>query len=160
MNKITIHEKEFDLLGSVIKKGAVLDFTATNKDNELVSLTHYKGTKVISVFPDINTSVCDKQTQLILKLSAEHKDVQFISITSDPVEVIAKWCASNGLANVDILSDTEGSFGKATNLLITEINKLARGFIVLNNENKIIKISINGEVAEMPDFTTIDEYLK
>ena len=160
MNKIKIHNKEYALLGDVIKSGSTLDFVATNKENKLVSIDTYKGKKVISVFPDINTSVCDEQTQTILAMASNNPDVQFISLTSDPVDVIAEWCASKGVENIDILSDTEGSFGKATNLLITEINKLTRAFIVLDDENKITAISVSEEVAENPDYSIISEYTK
>ena len=118
-----------------------------------------KNLKVISVFPDINTRVCDAQTQAIAKMANEHKAVNFISVTTDPVDVINEWCAAKELKNVDIWSDSFGEFGDKTNTLIPKIKKLARGFIILNKENVIVDMSFKKELSDDPDYELLNKYL-
>lgn len=159
MNKVLIKGQEFNLSGEIIKVGDVLDFKAVNRENEDVQLSDVKGTKVISVFPDINTRVCDMQTVRIAQIAQKAAHIHFISISLDSVEVINSWCAANGL-NVDIWSDAKyKDFAKNTNTLIPSINKLARGFIILDKENKIVAIDFVEELTHMPDFDLIEKHI-
>lgn len=161
MNKVKIKGKVFNLKGDIIKKGAKLNFKAINRQNQEISLLDVQGMKIISVFPDINTSVCDKQTVEIAKLAKQFSELKFISITQDDVATINKWCAGHGLENVDIWSDKKyNEFGNKTNTLIVDIDKLARGFLILNGENEIIDLAFNEEVAQMPNFDLVKKYLK
>ncbi|MCK5946077.1 MAG: redoxin family protein [Mycoplasmataceae bacterium] len=160
MNKITIKKIPFKLKGDIIEKGNTLSFKAINRENKEVSIDTIKGIKVISVFPDINTSVCDEQTRKIGQLASKHKDVKFISVTTDDVETVNKWCLANDIDNVDIWTDSKyGEFGNVTNMLITKIKKLARGFIILDENNKIIDVSAKVELAVAPDYTSVEKLL-
>jgi len=63
MNKVTIKKVPFKLNGDIIGKGEVLDFKALDRNNKEVSFSDIKGKVIMSTFPDINTRVCDAQTQ-------------------------------------------------------------------------------------------------
>lgn len=159
MNKLLIKGQEYKLAGDIINKGMILDFKAVNRENQDVRLADIKGIKVISVFPDINTRVCDMQTLKIAQLSQQAKHINFISISMDAVEVINTWCVAKG-QNVDIWSDLKyKEFASKTNALIPALNKLARGFIVLNEQNEIIDIDFVKELSEMPNFELLNKYL-
>lgn len=159
MNKLLIKGQEFKLAGDIINKGMILDFKAVDRENKDVSIAEVKGIKVISVFPDINTRVCDMQTLKIAQLSQQAKHINFISISLDSVDVINTWCVAKG-QNVDIWSDLKyKDFANKTNTLIPAINKLARGFIVLDDANKIIDIDFVNELSEMPNFELLNKYI-
>lgn len=161
MNKITIKGKSFDLIGSIIEIGNTLNFKAQNLAAKDVDITSLKGLKIISSFPDINTSICDQQTRDILDLAKKYPHLNFISITTDEIDTINKWCGANGFENVQIWSDHKyKDFGHKTNTLIKEIDKLARGFLVLDQTNKIIASSYETEIAKMPNFDILQKYLK
>lgn len=159
MNKVTIKTNEFNLKGDLIKVGERLSFKAKNRENKDVNIDDVEGLKILSIFPDINTRVCDLQTHRISQLASEAPHIHFISVTKDPVEITNEWCARN-LINIDIWSDAEyGEFGDKTNALIPAINKLARGFIVLDKDNVIINMHFVEEVSSMPNFELIEKYI-
>lgn len=159
MNKVKIKFISFKLKGELIKENSTLTFSAINKNGELVSSSDYKGVKIISVYPDINTKVCDLQTQEISKLAFKYPTIQFISISTDDVDKIKEWCAAKGISNIDIWSDlTSGEFGNKTNAYIPKIKKLARGFLIMNDDF-VEKVSFKEDMTEMPDFEMLESYL-
>lgn len=159
MNKVSIKGIKFKLIGDIVEKGTKLSFKALNRENKVVNISEITGTKIISVFPDINTRICDMQTVKISQLAAKAPHINFISVSMDSVETINLWCA-NKLVNIDIWSDAEyKEFGKSTNTFISMIKKLARGFIVLNDRNEIIDIDFVKELSDMPNFDLIEKYI-
>lgn len=161
MDKVTIKKVPFKLNGSIIKKGQTLSFKGVNRKNKEIKIEDVKGIKIISIFPDINTRICDAQTQTIARYASQHPEVHFISITMDDVDTINEWCLAKDAGNVDVWSDKKyKDFGTKTNTIIVKLNKLARGFIILDKENKIIDLSINKEIAKDPNYELVEKYLK
>ena len=161
MNKVTIKKIPFKLSGETIEKNNKLVFKAEGKDHEDFYIEDIKGMKVISLFPDINTRVCDFQTQEIAKLASQHKDITFISISTDSVEVQKEWCAAKGLENIMIVSDAKyKEFQTKTNAYITKIKKLSRGFILLDEDNIIKEVFFNKEISKDPDYSLLNEWIK
>ena len=161
MRKTKIKLISFKFLGKVIENGVILDFKAKKIDNTDFKLSNIKGNKIISVFPDINTSICDKQTQKISQLSIKFPKVKFISVSMDSIEKQNDWCAAHNIENILIVSDKEyKDFGKKTNLYIPKIKKLGRALMILNDDNEIIDLSINEEVAAEPNWELIEKYLE
>lgn len=159
MNKVTIKKVPFKLNGDIIGKGEVLDFKALDRNNKEVSFSDIKGKVIMSTFPDINTRVCDAQTQWIARQAFQNKGVRFLSITTDPVEVVNEWCAANDLDNVDIWSDINLEFANQTNTLITRVKKLARGFILVE-DGEIKDIVFKKEISDDPDYDKVMEWIK
>jgi len=159
MNKVKIKGIPFKLNGEIIKKDSNLSFKVIDKNNDDYIFNSQKGITIISVFPAINTKICDKQTQWIAKSASLNKKIRFISITKDDVKTINEWCLAKNLKNVEIFSDLYGDFSEKTKTLIKRINKLTRGFIVLEG-NKIIDISFNKDVASEPDYNLLSKYIK
>ncbi|TCG11977.1 redoxin domain-containing protein [Mycoplasma todarodis] len=160
MEKAKIHHIPFKLSGPAIEKNTKLTFKAEDK-NGIWNIEDIKGKKVISLFPAINTKICDMQTQQIAKLAQEHKNVTFISISTDSVKKQEEWCAAKGLENVLIVSDDKyKEFQTKTNAYIPRINKLTRGFILLDKENIIQEISLNIELSKEPNYTLLDKWIK
>lgn len=62
MNKVTVKGVEHKLNGTSIATNEVLTFKAKDQNNNDFFLGDISGGKVISVFPALNTRVCDAQT--------------------------------------------------------------------------------------------------
>ena len=159
MNKITIKRIPFKLVSDAISMGKELSFKALDRNGNVFDSKDLKGKTILSFFPDINTSVCDKQTMIISKLAINNPNISFLSITTDNINIINKWCAAKDIKNIDIISDNKLEFGTSTGLLIKKLKKLTRGFILLK-DNEIIDISMNKEIAKDPDFIKLNEWLK
>lgn len=161
MNSTRILIKKYMFKGEVIKEGSNLSFKALTKDNKEFNINDIKGIKVISLFPDINTRICDMQTMEIERLSNQNKDITFISICMNDVKDINEWCLSKGADNSIVLSDLKyKDFGDKTNLYIPKLNKLGRGILVLDNDNKVISININKDIAKSPDYEYVMGLIK
>ena len=159
MNKVTIKKIAFRLIGETIKKNNYLSFKAIDRNDKIISIDDFKGVKIISLFPDIETRICDNQTREIAKYASKYPKINFISITMDTVSKINKWCLASGIDNIHIWSDWKlREFSSKTNTMISKINKLTRGFIILDDKNKIIEVSLNSEIAEDPDYSVLDKY--
>lgn len=160
MNTRTVKGVEYKLKGTPIEVGKILSFQAKDKNGNDFSLKSIEGKKVISVFPALNTRVCDAQTLQITQWSREYRNISFISITNDPVDVIVNWCAAHGIDNINIVSDREyNEFANATNLYIEGWDKLARGFMILDEDNRIIAQSFKVEQSEDPDYDLVKSVL-
>lgn len=159
MNYIKIFGFHFKLRGKTIKVGDKLHFRAVNRHQQEVYLHDFKGPKVISLIPNIKTHVCDLQTQQIAKLAQLHSHIHFISISTDSVTKINKWCLARGIHNLKIWSDEYNDFALKTNLFITRLKKIPRGFIVLDQKNKIINMKINKKITKSIDFNALESLL-
>ena len=160
MKKVKIYHIPFKLNGPLIKIGEKLAFKAENQNGSW-NVESIKTKKVISLFPSIKTKVCDTQTQTIARLAQQYKDVTFISISTDSVEKQKEWCAAKGLENILIVSDDKyKEFQTKTNAYIPKINKLIRGFILLDEENIVKDILLNNDLTKAPDYTSLDKWIK
>lgn len=161
MNKVKIKGIPFRLIGESIKIGDKLVFQAKDVNDNIFNISTIKGKKILSVFPDINTKVCDLQTHELSKLAHEHSQIPFISITMDSVEAIKQWCLAKDISNLIILSDKElHDFADKTKLLLKMISKLARGFILLSENNNIIDIAFKEELSHEPDFDKLKTWIQ
>lgn len=157
---ITFKSTPVTLQKDIIKVGQELSFSATNPDFSSFKLEKNNRSKLISLFPSIDTSVCDLQTRKIAELASRHNDIDFISISLDLPPAIKKWCHANSMENLIIVSDyKDREFGMRTGLLINELKLLARGLILLDKNNVVEYIDICSEVADMPDFEKIERIL-
>lgn len=130
------------------------NFTLPNTNGTSTTLTDLKGQKVLlSVFPDINTRVCDLQTRNFFRLASELTDTVIVNISNNTLDALTDWCA---VASVDalMLSDTNLSFAQSYGLYMPEFDKLARSIFVLDENGKIIYTEIVPDMAQEPDYAS------
>ena len=106
---------------------------------------------IISVVPDINTSVCSVQTRKFNEMMANFEEANFVTVSNNTKEQQASWCAAEGL-NLVMLHDPESTFGQAYGVLIPELNVYARSVFVINSDGKIIYEEIVPEMTHEPDY--------
>ena len=105
-----------------------------------VEISSLKGKiKIISVVPQLNTPVCDKQTHQLSETNNgldQHIDIITVSTnTPDGQNEFAKKAKIN---NLFFLSDNLGfQFGRSTGLLIEGMGVLRRTIIIADKENII-----------------------
>ena len=127
-------------------------FELKNLDNVVINNDTLKGSKaIISIFPDINTRVCDLQTRHFFQVAGQIPDVKILNISNNTQDQLRDWCATAGV-DAEMLSDTGLSFAKAFGLYIPEMNILARSIFVVDEEGTIIHSEIVPEIAQEPDY--------
>lgn len=151
--KITIDGKPSCLEGQQVSVGEKAPhFEVFNASNEAITLETVKGKKtLISVFPNINTSVCDVQTRKFFESLLNVKDIHVLNISNNSLEELANWCATTGL-KVPFFSDSKLSFAKAFGLFIPELKLLTRAVFVLNEEGVVEYMEIVPEVVHEPNY--------
>lgn len=132
------------------------DFTVTDKDGKKVELNDLLDKPLlISVVPNINTSVCSIQTKKFNNEVDGHSEINFVTISTNTVEEQSHWCAAEGVKNMQMLSDADHDFGKKTNLLIDSMGILARSVWVVDKNKQIIYSEILQEETNEPTYDKV-----
>ena len=127
-------------------------FSLKDLDGQEVSLEKLAGEKILlSVFPDIDTSVCATQTRTFFKKASEYKDLKILNISNNSQEEMRNWCATNGIDS-KMLSDKDLEFAKAYGLYIPKFEVLARSVFVIDQNGKIAYREILDEMVNEPDY--------
>ena len=79
-------------------------------------------------------------------------EVNFLTISTNTIEDQQKWCAAEGVKNMQLVSDKEESFGYASKLLIPDEGILARSVWILDKEGKVVYRQIVEELTDEPDY--------
>ena len=163
MANVTFKGKEVTLLGSEVKVGdQAPNFTVLANDLSEVTLDNSKGYKrIISVVPSIDTGVCDAQTRRFNEEASKLDNVKILTVSVDLPFAQKRWCAANGIDNVETVSDhRETSFGEAYGVLIKELRLLARSVFVVDSNDKVTYVEYVSEVTDHPNYEAAIEAAK
>ncbi|SCY39656.1 thiol peroxidase [Alkaliphilus peptidifermentans] len=160
---VTMKGNPVTLLGKEMMVGDIApNFTAVTKDLKEFTLKDMEGKiKLISVVPSIDTGVCDLQTMTFNEEAEKLNNTVVVTISMDLPFALNRYCAAKGLENAITLSDhREASFGLAYGFLIEELRLLARGVIVLDQNNKVIYVEYVNEISQQPNYDKALETVK
>lgn len=159
--KITLKGEPVIVEGPLPSVGDVVPaFSLKNINGETVSDETLKGkVTILSVFPDITTSVCDQQTRTFNELASNIEGVRLVSVSRNTVDELSDWCAAQGL-DMDMWSDTDLEFAKAFGIYIPEKDKLARSVFVLTEDNKVAYRELVQEWVDQPNHEAAIEAAK
>lgn len=153
---ITFKGNPLTLVGRVLKVGKKApDFKVVSQDLKEMGLDDFAAKiKVITSFPSLDTPVCDLQVkEFNKKASAFSADVVVLGISKDLPFAQKRFCQTNAIKNVFVLSDYKySSFDINYGLLIKELNLLARAVIILDKNDYIRYIQISEELTAPPDY--------
>lgn len=155
MAKVTFKGNPVTLVGEEVKVGdSAPNFTVLSNDLKEVTLDDYEGkVKLIAAVPSIDTGVCAAETRRFNEEAEKLENVQVLTISMDLPFAQARWCAAEGIKNLDTLSDhREGSFGKNYGVLMEELRLLARAIFVVDSSNKVTYVEYVPEVSTHPNY--------
>ncbi|MDW2933744.1 peroxiredoxin [Mesomycoplasma ovipneumoniae] len=153
--------KGYNLVSSLIQPGEKLEFTVSDINFDVVDFKNFGKTTLISIFPSINTKICDEQTTSIRDLSRKYSQFRFISVSLDLPSAIAQWKNANLSENMEIYSDYRlRSFGLATGFLIDDVFLLNRGYIIVDSEGKVLVVEPNSDVHDQINFEQLEKHLQ
>ena len=151
--QITKRGEAFSLVKEPLRVGdQAADFELKDLKDKVFRLTQLLDKPlIISVVPDINTSVCSVQTRKFNEMMSDFEEANFVTVSNNTKEQQASWCAAEGL-NLVMLHDPENTFGQAYGVLIPELNVYARSVFVIDSDGKIIYEEIVPEMTHEPDY--------
>ncbi len=149
------------LLGKMINIGNKLSFKSVDIDLNEVSFEKLGKVTIFSIFPSINTKVCDLQTSSMNKMALLFPNFDFIAMSLDLPTALNEWCGSHGIKNIRAFSDyKDREFGLKTGFLMDEVFLLNRGVIVLDENSSVIYIARNKDVHQQIDFKALQSFLE
>lgn len=155
--KITRHDKPFATLTDIPEIGEQFpNFTVTNRAGEKVQLTDLLNQPLlISVVPNINTSVCSLQTKHFNEEVDQYAGINFVTISTNTPEQQAQWCAAQNVKKMQLLSDVKQNFGQQTHLLMDDSGLLARSVWVINTDGQITYREVVSEMTNEPKYDQV-----
>lgn len=163
MVQVTFNNDPVTLEGTEIKVGDVApDFTVLANDLSEKSLKDYEGkVKLIATVPSVDTGVCSEETHRFNKEADKLDNVQVLTISMDLPFAQGRWCAAEGVKNLDLLSDhRDADFGKKYGTLIKELRLNTRAVFVVDADNKVQYVEYVSEVTNHPDYDAALEAAK
>lgn len=162
MATITLKDNKVETSGSLPEKGAQApNFKLVKGDLSEVSLTDYKGKKVVlNIFPSIDTGVCAASVRRFNKDATALPNVQILGVSADLPFALTRFCAAEGLDNVETLSSyldsfRAPSFGKDYGVLMTTgplQGLLSRAVVVLDENGKVLYTEQVPEITQEPNY--------
>lgn len=158
MNRtVTVGGNPVTLKGEAMAAGMKApDFKAVNPD--MSPFDFYEATKgkvkIISVAHSIDTGICSLQTIRFNQEAGEMKDkAAVVTVTADLPFALNRFCAAEGIENSYVVSDYRTmDFGERYGYAIEELRLLARGIVVVDQENQVRYVEYCPEVGTHPDY--------
>lgn len=122
---------------------------------QTVTLDDLKGKpSIVSVVPSLDTPVCAVQTRRFNEdLAALGDGVNALTVSCDLPFAMARFCGSEGIANMRTGSDYQDRrFGEDWGLTIEELKILTRAVFVLDADGMIAYCQVVPEVTDEPDY--------
>ncbi len=165
MSTITLKGNAVNTTGELPAVGSQLkDFTLVKDDLSEKSLSDYKGKKlVLNIFPSIDTGICAASARKFNEQASSLDNTVVINVSKDLPFALKRFCAAEGLNNVENLSDFRGSFGADYGVTITDSGMkglLSRAVVVANEEGQIVYTEQVPEIAQEPNYEAALSALK
>lgn len=158
MASITLGGNPAETIGSIPANGTIApNFNLTANDLSNKSLQDYQGhRKVLNIFPSVDTGVCAASARRFNEEAAKLDNTVVLCISRDLPFAQARFCAAEGLENVEMLSDfKDGSFGNDYELMVTKSafeGLHSRVVLVLDQNNEVLHAEQVSEIGEAPNY--------
>ncbi|MGN7783420.1 thiol peroxidase [Niabella sp. 22666] len=157
MSTITLKGNAVNTIGTLPEVGSPLkDFTLVKDDLSEKSLSDYKGRKIVlNIFPSIDTGICAASARKFNEEASTLDNTVVINVSKDLPFALKRFCAAEGLDNVENLSDFRGSFGTDYGVTLADSGMkglLSRAVVVANEEGQIVYTEQVPEIAQEPNY--------
>ncbi|QQV01302.1 MULTISPECIES: thiol peroxidase [Chryseobacterium] len=157
MSKITLKGNEVNTIGNLPEVGfTIRDFALVDAGLNVKTLENFEGKKkVFNIFPSIDTPTCASSARKFNEQASALDNTVVINVSRDLPFALGRFCAAEGLNNVETLSDFRSSFGDDYEVTITDSpmkGLLSRAVIVTDENNKVVYTEQVSEIADEPNY--------
>ncbi|MBC6747215.1 lipid hydroperoxide peroxidase [Corynebacterium sp. LK19] len=140
------------------------EFTLTGGDLAEVTNETFAGKKVVyNIFPSVDTGVCAASVRHFNEDAAGLDNTVVVNVSRDLPFALGRFCAAEGLDNVEVASDFRHGFGEAFGAVQQDgplAGLLARAVVVTDEEGKVIYNQLVDEITTEPDYDSALAALK
>jgi len=143
------------LSGKEIKVGdKAPNFTTVGNDLKPVNFSDSKGkVRIISVFPSLDTGVCELQNIRFNQEATENKNLEIISVSADLPFAQKRFCGAKGIdAAITVSDHKDMDFGAKYGFTMEPLRLLARGVIVVDKNDTVKHVEYISEVTTEPNY--------
>lgn len=165
MSSITLKGNPVNTIGNLPSVGSTIkDFALLDAGLNVKTLETFEGKKkVFNIFPSIDTPTCASSARKFNEEASALDNTVVINVSKDLPFALGRFCAAEGLNNVETLSDFRSSFGDDYEVTITDSpmkGLLSRAVIVADENNKVVYTEQVSEIADEPDYQAALSALK
>lgn len=157
MSNITLKGNAVHTLGKLPEVGfTIKEFALVDSGLNVKTLESFEGKKkVFNIFPSIDTPTCASSARKFNEEANNLENTVVINVSKDLPFALTRFCAAEGLNNVETLSDFRGTFGDDYEVTITDSpmkGLLSRAVIVTDENNKVVYTEQVSEIANEPNY--------
>jgi thiol peroxidase len=113
-------------------------------------------TKVLNIFPSVDTGVCAASVRRFNEVAADHPGVAVVCVSADLPFAQKRFCGAEGIENVTMLSLMRGREFLRDYGVAQESGPLAglaaRAVVVLDGDNNVVYSELVPEITQEPDY--------
>ncbi|MEU7894566.1 thiol peroxidase [Nonomuraea sp. NPDC049152] len=158
MSDVTFKGNPITVGGTFPQPGdAAPAFSLVGRDLSDVTLAAFGDkTKVLNIFPSIDTGTCAASVRRFNEVAAQHPDVAVLCVSADLPFAQGRFCGAEGLDNVVTLSLMRGREFLTAYGVAQESGPLAglaaRAVVVLDGDNNVVYSELVPEITQEPDY--------
>ncbi|WP_300671311.1 thiol peroxidase [Soonwooa sp.] len=157
MANITFKGNPIHTVGNLPEVGTqAKDFTLVASDLSEKKLSDYKGKKVVlNIFPSIDTGVCAASARHFNQDASSLDNTVVVNVSRDLPFALNRFCAAEGLNDVETLSDFRGSFGEDYGVTLQDSplhGLLSRAVVVVDENGNVVYTEQVPEIGQEPNY--------
>jgi len=165
MSTITFKGNPIHTIGNLPEVGKdAQEFTMVSGDLSEKNLADYTGKRVVlNIFPSIDTGICAASARKFNEEASNLENTVVINVSRDLPFALSRFCAAEGLNNVETLSDFRGNFGEDYGVTLSDSplkGLLSRAVVVLDEKAKVIYTEQVPEIGQEPNYEAAIASLK
>ncbi len=132
------------------------DFTLIAQDLSEANLEKYSGKKkIFNIVPSLDTPVCATSTRKFNEKAGSIDNTVVLVVSKDLPFAMKRFCATEGIENVEALSDFRGTFAidYGVEMIDGPLKGLtARAIVVLDESDKVVHTELVADITQEPDY--------
>ncbi|MDY3344555.1 thiol peroxidase [Riemerella anatipestifer] len=157
MAKLTLKGNEISSVGELPKLGETIkDFNLVASDLSEKTKNDFSGKrKILNIFPSIDTGVCAASARKFNEEASKLENTVVINISRDLPFALGRFCAAEGLNNVETLSDFRSNFGEDFGVTLADSplkGLLSRAVVITDENDKVIYTEQVAEITNEPNY--------
>ncbi len=165
MTNVTLKSQPTEVVGNFLKPGDKAPiFSLVDETLHDVSLEDFKGFKILSIVPSLDTEVCLISTKRFNEEAKANSSLTVLIVSKDLPFAQKRVCGNDHIENVKMLSTFRNdSFAKDYGVLLGSgplKGLCARAVLVLDKDNTVVYSELVSEITNEPNYTAALSSLK
>jgi len=157
MATVTLQGNAFETVGELPSVGSkAADFNLVKNDLSDTTLADFAGSRlVLNIFPSVDTGTCATSVRTFNSKAASLANTKVLCVSADLPFALGRFCAAEGIENVESASSFRSSFGVDYGVSIKTgplAGLLSRAVVVLDENGTVLHTEQVAETVDEPNY--------